>query len=101
MLKPPLASLAAMAALLMACSRDNREQDLKQCTLEIQHQLSQERASQTSLADQSAAERHDAVGGMIAACMEKRGYRHGGGAMASEHCVDDVDYNPYCYQKSR
>lgn len=88
-------------ALLMACSRDNREQDVRQCTLEIQHQLSQGRANETSSATESTAERHDAVGGMIAACMETRGYRHDSGAMTGERCVDDVDYNPYCYQKAR
>jgi len=38
---------------------------------------------------------------MITACMEKLGYRHDQGSMANAHCVDDVDYNPYCYARGR
>ena len=89
-----------LSAYWAACSRDNRETDLKECSTDTQRQLSREQST-GGLVGLTKEERHDAIGGMIAACMEGRGYRHDDGAMIDGRCVDDVDYDPYCYQKRR
>jgi hypothetical protein len=44
-------------------------------------------------------QRHDRLGGQIASCMENLGYHHDNSAMTDERCVDDVDFNPYCYRR--
>ena len=90
-----------VTASLTACARDTREKDLKQCAAETRLELSGSRQSKGELAEETTEERHDAVGEMIAACMEKLGYRHDDGSMADQRCVNDVDYNPYCYNKSK
>jgi hypothetical protein len=91
--------LLFLSAYLTACSRENREKDLKECTTSTQRQWSQEQSVNGAFSGLEKEERRDAIGGMIAACMESRGYRHDGGAMIDERCVDDVDYNPYCYRR--
>ena len=91
--------LLATATLLFACSRDTREADIKECGAETQSHLSQDQSARKSLADRTESERHDAIGSIIAACMEQRGYKHDDGAMTDERCVDDVDYNAFCYLK--
>ena len=92
---------AVLFLFLTACSRDNRQADVKQCSLEAQRHLLQDQSTNGAFAGLTKDDRHDAIGGMIAACMESHGYRHGEGAMTDGRCVDDVDYNPYCYERSR
>ena len=46
-------------------------------------------------------ERHDEIGVEIAECMASKGYRHDNAAMADERCIDDVDYNAFCYRTQR
>lgn len=91
------AGIAALG-LLAACSRDSREADIKQCIAQAQRQASQ---GQSPYPDESAEERHDRLGNDIAACMEKLGYRHDDGAMTDQRCVNDVDYNAFCYVPRR
>ena len=86
----PLASLG-----LSACFGDSREADMKRCIAQAQQSAGQTPAQQ----GESAEERHDKVGELVAACMEELGYRHDAGAMANERCLDDVDYTPYCYRR--
>ena len=87
---------AAFAAigLVSGCTRDNREADVKQCNA-----TALRGTSQTETAAESVDERHDRLGGQIAACMENLGYRHDDGSMTDERCVADVDFNPYCYRR--
>jgi hypothetical protein len=87
--------VAYLAWLMSACSRDNREADVKQCSATAQRQVSQ---APSASASESAEARHDRLGGEIATCMEKLGYRHDNSAMTDQRCVDDVDFNPYCYR---
>jgi hypothetical protein len=89
---------AAFAAigLVSGCTRDNREADVKQCTATSLREASQ---TQTADAAESVDERHDRLGGQIAACMENLGYHHDDGSMTDERCVNDVDFNPYCYRR--
>lgn len=93
--------LLVSATILFACSRDTREADFKECSVETQSHLVQDQSASNSLADRTENERHDAIGSIIAACMEQRGYKHDDGAMTDERCVEDVDYNPYCYERRR
>ena len=86
-----------LVASLAACSRDRREPDIKACIAEAQHP----QPDYSIPANESAEEKHDRIGGLTAACMQQRGYRHDDRSMTDQHCVDDVDYNPYCYIKAR
>lgn len=52
------------------------------------------------LASDSAEVRHDKIGSEIADCMAKIGYRHDEATMTDERCVDDVDFNAYCYRRA-
>ena len=82
---------------LSGCSRDNREPDIKACIAGAQTDASQGRTDYPIPANESAEEKHDRIGGLIASCMEKLGYRHDDRSMNDARCIDDVDYNPYCY----
>lgn len=96
---PLLASLTASLVIFAACARDTREADVRECLAQSQTRAVQDGPARRALSDQTEDERHDAIGGMVAACMEQRGYRHDDGAMTDERCVDDVDYSPYCYER--
>jgi len=87
----------ATPELLSACSGDRREVDTKRCVAQAQQNAGQAAPSQS----ESAEERRDRIGDQVASCMEELGYRHDASAMANERCVDDVDYNPYCYRRRR
>ena len=89
-----LCAAFAVTVQLSACSRDNREADIKECIAS-----SRNSAAQLAAPGESEEDRHDRIGGEVAACMEKLGYRHDQISMAGERCVDDVDYNPYCYAR--
>ena len=90
------ASLCLAAAQFSACSRDNRAADVKQCNANAQREVPE---AQSASANESAEQRHDRLGGQIAVCMDNLGYRHDNSAMTDERCVDDVDFNPYCYRR--
>jgi len=91
-----LLAILTVTGQLSACSRDSREADVKQCVATALRETSQ---TQTAYAAESVDERHDRLGGQIAACMENLGYNHDDGSMTDERCVDDVDFNPYCYRR--
>lgn len=93
-------ALILAAACLAGCSDDTREADTKVCIARSQHQT-QAVSPGASTQDETAEESHDRIGGLIATCMEERGYRHDNGAMTDDRCVDDVDYNPHCYLKRK
>ena len=86
-----------LAASLAACSRDKRETDIKACIAEAQ----QPQPDYSIPANESAEDQHDRIGSLAAVCMQQRGYRHDDRSMTDQRCVDDVDYNPYCYVKIR
>jgi hypothetical protein len=94
-----LSALLVFAPILIGCSRDTRTTDIKECTAQTQLEMPKDPSASRALANQSDEQRHDAIGNIIAACMDLRGYRHDNGAMADQRCVEDVDYNPYCYQR--
>ena len=90
----PVAALVGIG-LLSACSRDNRQADTKLCIANAEQMASQ---AQLNLPpDASAEDRHDRIGAEVAVCMDGHGYRHDDGAMTDERCVNDVDYNAFCY----
>ena len=91
MVTASLCATLAVCGLLSACSRDNREADIKTCIATAQHDGSQGQPGE------SDEERHDRIGELVTSCMEQAGYRHDQISMADGRCVDDVDYNPYCY----
>ena len=87
----------AVVGLLAACGKDTRQADANGCIADAR-----QRTSQLNLPpNASAEEKHDKIGTEVAACMEEHGYRHDNGSMTDERCVEDVDYNPYCYVKKR
>ena len=90
-------SLLVVAAFAVSCSRDTRENDAKVCIAESQGQEKHGAPNALVQQNESLEEQHDRVGGLVVACMERRGYRHDEGAMTDDRCVDDVDFNPYCY----
>jgi hypothetical protein len=98
-LTAPLCAVLAVCGLLAACSRDNRQADIKMCIATAQHDASQEQPGGQAQSGESDEERHDRIGGLVTTCMEQAGYRHDQISMADERCVDDVDYNPYCYAR--
>ena len=85
-----------LMGLLGACSHDSRGADLKQCSATMGRQSSQTQAANPG---ETEEQRHDKLGNQIAACMENLGYRHDNNTMTDERCVDDVDFNPYCYRR--
>ena len=90
-----------MAVLFLAgCSRDNRNADIKLCTAEGEKKVPNSELLYLRT-PASEEERHDDIGSGIAECMASKGYHHDNGAMADERCIDDVDYNPYCYRKAK
>ena len=92
-----IAPFVIFAALIAACSRDGRAADIKQCVAEAQQETAHGRLSYLLSATDNAEVRHDKIGGAVADCMGKSGYGHSNREMADERCVDDVDFNPYCY----
>lgn len=94
-----IAPLVAFVALITACSRDSRATDIKQCVAEVQRETTHGKLDYLLSATDSAEVRHDKLGGAISDCMERLGYGHSNGEMSDERCVDDVDFNPYCYRR--
>ena len=92
-------SLIFVSPLVAACSRDIRAEDMKVCKEEAENETptSQLLYLRSTI---SKEERHDSIGSDIAACMAGKGYRHDQAVMADGRCVDDIDYNPYCYGRA-
>ena len=82
---------------LAGCAPDNRLSDIQRCTAEAQRKAAHGDLPYLQASD-SAEVRHDKIGSEIADCMAKSGYRHDQAAMADGRCVDDVDFNAYCYR---
>ena len=98
-----IASTLAIALILSfsaSCSRDTRDSDMKQCVAEVQGDASKGALIDLQPGD-NAEERHDKLGAYVAACMSKAGYGHANFEMSDARCVDDVDFNPYCYRRGR
>ena len=91
-------ALVVSTSLLASCSRDDRAEDIKLCMADVENKVPNSELLYLRSAA-SVEERHDNVGVGIAECMASKGYRHDSGAMADERCVDDVDYNSYCYRR--
>ena len=91
--------LFAFIALIVACSRDSRANDMQRCIAEVQRKTTQGQLSYLLSDSDSGEVRHDKIGGVVSDCMEKLGYGHTNREMADERCVDDVDFNPYCYRR--
>ena len=91
-------AVIALCPLTTGCSRDRRSEDIKICTEDAQKKVptSQLLYLRSVISEE---ERHDSMGSDIAECMSGKGYRHDEAAMADGRCVDDVDYNPYCYRR--
>jgi hypothetical protein len=89
-------TIVLLSCFLVSCSRDNRAADIKQCI--VKGETSQKEWDRFQTAD-SSEERHDHVGGLVAACMNDAGYRHADRDQADARCMDDVDFNPYCYRR--
>jgi hypothetical protein len=94
-----LVLLVSALTFLTGCSKDTRTSDINACVAEIQHKASQGEQNYLLGTADSAEERHDKIGGLVAGCMEKLGYRHANRDMTDERCVDDVDFNAYCYRR--
>ena len=93
-------ALALIASFCASCSRDTRVSDIKQCIAGVQREASAGAMSDLQPSD-SSEERHDKLGAYVAACMSKAGYGHANFEMSDARCVDDVDFNPYCYRRAR
>jgi hypothetical protein len=91
-----LLALVVLSSFLAACSQDNRTADIKQCI--AKGEVSQKQWDPFQTAD-TAEERHDHIGGIVAACMNDAGYGHANRDQADARCIDDVDFNPYCYRR--
>ena len=89
--------LVAFIALIAACSRDSRASDIQRCVDEVQRKTTQGQLSYLLSDTDSSEVRHDKIGGVVSDCMEKLGYGHTNREMSDKRCVDDVDFNPYCY----
>ena len=83
-------AMIVFAAALSACSPGDSEADLQRCIAKA--------PSKAGSATLSGEEAHDAVGAEAADCMKALGYRHD---QASPKCVDDVDFNRFCYVRRR
>ncbi len=64
--------LAALIVGPVACSRDNRQADIKRCIGVAEHQASHLLPSAPR--DETAEERHDGLGDLVADYTEKQGY---------------------------
>ena len=91
-------ALIALSPFTTGCSRDRRSEDIRVCTEEAQKKVPTSQLLYLRSVT-SKEERHDSIGSDIAECMGGKGYHHDGAAMAEGRCVDDVDYNPYCYRR--
>jgi hypothetical protein len=91
-------ALTLAISLISSCSRDNRQADIKQCMAEAEKDAAAGITPDLSPADAGEV-RHDKLGAAVAACMSKEGYGHANFDMSDQRCVDDVDFNPYCYQR--
>lgn len=88
-MKSSAIALIGLTGLLAACSPDTREADIHKCIAQ---------SPQTGGPGMTSEEEHDAIGAEVADCMKGLGYRHD---LADEKCIDDVDFNRYCYVKRR
>lgn len=93
-------AVALIASFSASCSRDARETDIKHCIAEVQREASTGAMSDLQSTD-SSEERHDKLGAYVATCMDKAGYGHANYEMSDARCVDDVDFNPYCYRRAK
>ena len=93
------ATLVLLSPFLTGCSQDTRVADVKQCIAKAQDEAAHGQLPYLLAAD-SAEVRHDKIGSEIAECMATAGYHHDSAAMVDERCVDDVDFNPYCYKRA-
>ena len=91
-------ALMVVGPFITGCSRDSRSEDMKLCTDDAIKKVPNSQLLYLRSAA-SAEERHDSIGSDIAECMGSKGYRHDSATMADGRCVDDVDYNPYCYRR--
>jgi hypothetical protein len=81
----------SLSILGSSCSPDRKQADMDRC-------LSVAKTENTSDAGESKEETHDAIGATIVDCMKHAGYRHD---LADGRCIDDVDFNSYCYVHRR
>lgn len=93
------ATVVLLSPFLTDCSQDSRAADVKQCIAKAQDEAAHEQLPYL-LATDSAEVRHDKIGSEIAECMAMVGYHHDSASMVDERCVDDVDFNPYCYKRA-
>lgn len=93
-------ALTLFVCLATSCSKDNRQADMKQCISDVQKDVSEGNITNLSSADIGEV-RHDKLGAAVSACMSKLGYSHANFDMSDQRCVDDVDFNPYCYQSGK
>jgi hypothetical protein len=93
-------ALVSILSYLAACSRDDRPTALKQCVATVEKEVSRGQIPYI-VATQSAEVRHDRIGQEVASCMAEEGYLHDDIAMVDQRCVDDVEFNPYCYRKGK
>ena len=94
-----IAIIAIALTFLAACSQDRRSADMAQCVAQVQQLVSQGQLNSLLNASDSAEERHDKIGGVVADCMQKAGYGHANRDMTDSRCLDDVDFSPYCYRR--
>jgi hypothetical protein len=88
-----------LTTILASCSQDSRAADINGCIAEAEQEASQGTLNDQPGAADNAEERHDKIGVAVSDCMAKAGYRHANKDMIDERCVDDVDFNPFCYRK--
>jgi hypothetical protein len=95
----PWAGAILLAALisLAACSRDNREADIKKCISGAEYQAAHTLPRPNN---ETTEEHRDRTGDFVADCMEKVGYIQNNASSADARCVDDVVFNPYCYRRA-
>jgi hypothetical protein len=74
-----------------SCSPDRKQADMDRC-------ISMAKVETTSDTGESKEEAHDAIGAVVVDCMKQAGYRHD---LADGRCIDDVDFNFYCYVHRR
>ncbi|MFO0886592.1 MAG: hypothetical protein U0894_20830 [Pirellulales bacterium] len=91
---------ASIAVSFSSCSPDNRQGDLKQCIAGVDQDTSAHSIPDISPSDRGEV-LHDKLGAAIAGCMSEKGYGHTNHDMTDERCVDDVDFNAFCYQRSK
>lgn len=77
--------LISIFFLLASCSPDHRDEDVRTCIAMYPPSGQSQGRSE---------EMHDTIGDQVAECMKSKGYRRD---MADARCIDDVDFNKYCY----